>query len=131
MGLPPEPKGGVVSRIGDVPIKVVYLVGAVVATVAAVLLVFVMFSGDVPEEPAVEEVVPVVPVPSASGSVSGSPTATGTTAGAALPAVPAKRAFPRLGGKAAVPQTVVASIPEPGKAYWADLKTFAAKVRPL
>ncbi|MGW0478136.1 hypothetical protein [Nonomuraea sp. NPDC003214] len=135
------------SRIGDVPIKVIYLVAAVVATVAAVLLVFVVFSGDVPEEPAVEEVVPVVPVPSASGSVSGSPTATGTTAGAA---VPARRAFPKLGGKASgtiidrsggigyprlggpwgardfppfavaqrvgkatVPQTLVASIPEP------------------
>ncbi|WP_231619153.1 hypothetical protein, partial [Nonomuraea sp. SBT364] len=40
-----EPKGGVVSRIGDVPIKVIYLLGAVVATVAAVLLVFVVFPG--------------------------------------------------------------------------------------
>ncbi|MDA0633962.1 hypothetical protein OUY22_11090 [Nonomuraea sp. MCN248] len=96
-GPPPPPKGGLLSRIGDIPIKVVYLLGAIVATVAAVLLVFVIFSGDVPTRPANEEdVVPVAPVP----SVSDSPTPGAAGGGATLPAVPSRLAFADLPGTA-------------------------------
>ncbi|MFG1942116.1 hypothetical protein [Nonomuraea sp. NPDC048826] len=95
-GPPPPPKGGVFSRIGDIPIKAVYLLGAIIATVGAVLLVFVIFSGDVPSQQGTDDVVPVAPVPSASASAS--PSATRTEA--ALPAVPAKKAFAKLPGKA-------------------------------
>ncbi|WP_336207852.1 hypothetical protein [Nonomuraea sp. LPB2021202275-12-8] len=95
---PPPPRGGLLSRIGDIPIKVVYLLGTILATVLAVLLVFVIFSGDVPHQPETDQVVPVAPVPSASGAVSGS--ASASPSGAALPAAPAKKAFPKLSGKA-------------------------------
>ncbi|WP_187281375.1 hypothetical protein [Nonomuraea sp. C10] len=93
---PPPLKGGLVSRIGDIPIKVVYLLGAIVATVAAVLLVFVIFSGDVPTQPENEDVVQVAPVPSTSAEASVTPTPTETP----LPAVPAKMAFADLPGRA-------------------------------
>ncbi|WP_231619002.1 hypothetical protein, partial [Nonomuraea sp. SBT364] len=137
-----EPKGGVVSRIGDVPIKVIYLLGAVVATVAAVLLVFVVFSGDVPQEPPAEEVVPVAPVPSAGASASASAgastgaTPAATKAEAALPAVPEKKAFPKLGGTASGTSGTITdkasgiSYPRLGKPWSArDFPPFAVAQR--
>lgn len=60
----PSPKGGLLSLIGDIPMRVVYLLGAIVATVAAVLLVFLIFSGDVPNKAGNDE--DIVPVPAVS-----------------------------------------------------------------
>jgi hypothetical protein len=97
--LPPPPpplKGGLFARIGDVPIKVVYLLGAIIATVLAVMLVFVIFSGDVPKDAqqAPRQVVPVSPVPGASASPK--PSATG------VPAAPKNLAYPQQAGTATV-----------------------------
>ncbi|MGN9783736.1 hypothetical protein ACTMTF_20040 [Nonomuraea sp. ZG12] len=85
------------SRIGDIPIKVVYLLGAILATVLAVLLVFVIFPGDVTDQPASEPVVPVQPVPSPSASTASVPPSGG--AAATVPEPPEKRAFAKLPGK--------------------------------
>ncbi|MEU7863153.1 hypothetical protein [Nonomuraea sp. NPDC049141] len=97
--LPPPPpplKGGLLARIGDVPIKVVYLIGAIIATVLAVMLVFVIFSGDVPKDArqAPRQVAPVSPVPGASASPKPSATA--------VPAVPKNLAYPQQSGTATV-----------------------------
>lgn len=94
---PAPPKSGLLSRIGDIPIRVVYLLGAILATILAVLLVFVIFPGDVPSQPESEPVVPVQPVPSAA---SASVPPSGGAAVAAVPAAPAKQAFAKLPGKA-------------------------------
>ncbi|MEU0566687.1 hypothetical protein ABZ297_15010 [Nonomuraea sp. NPDC005983] len=91
---PPPPKRGPLSRVGDIPIKVVYLLAAIVATVVAVLLIFVIFSGDVPKQPPQPKVVPVTP------ALSATPTPKATTGAIVLPATPAKQALPRLPGKA-------------------------------
>ncbi|MBT2224769.1 hypothetical protein [Nonomuraea sp. NEAU-A123] len=97
--LPPPPpplKGGLLARIGDVPIKVVYLLGAIIATVLAVMLVFVIFSGDVPkdaQEPP-RQVVPISPVPGTSASPKPSATA--------VPAAPKNLAYPQQAGTATV-----------------------------
>lgn len=97
--LPPPPpplKGGLFARIGDVPIKVVYLIGAIIATVLAVMLVFVIFSGDVPKDAqrAPRQVAPISPVPGAS--VSPKPSAT------PVPAAPKSLAYPQQSGAATV-----------------------------
>ncbi|MEU8250810.1 hypothetical protein [Nonomuraea sp. NPDC048916] len=99
---PPPPKRGLVGRIGDIPIKVVYLVGAILATVAAVLLIFMLFSGDVPQkEEQARQVVPVAPVPgSATPTASASPTP--TVSELALPSVPRAKTFADLPGTASV-----------------------------
>jgi hypothetical protein len=94
--LPPL-KQGPLSRIGDVPIKVVYLVGAIVATVLAVVLVFAIFSGDVPKttpEQVARQAATVSPVPGASAS----PKATAN----AIPAPPKSLAYPNQPGTAIV-----------------------------
>jgi len=152
--LPPPPKGGLISRIGDIPIRIVYLAGAILATVLAVLLVFLIFSDDVPNAGDA-----VTPAPAGSVVGGASPRLT------ELPAVPARKAFatlpgepsavsgtvtdqdtgigyPRLGkpwearsfapfayaqrvGKVAVPNTVIASAMLPGEAPAAEPATDA------
>ncbi|MFD1541999.1 hypothetical protein [Nonomuraea guangzhouensis] len=97
--LPPPPpplKGGLLARIGDVPIKVVYLIGAIIVTVLAVMLVFVIFSGDVPKDAqrTPRQVAPISPAPGASGSPKPSATA--------VPAVPKNLAYPQQAGTATV-----------------------------
>ncbi|MFB9878770.1 hypothetical protein ACFFMN_12580 [Planobispora siamensis] len=58
-------------RIGDIPIKVVYSLGAALATALAVFLIFVIFSGDEPADPSPQRqaqnasAAPATPVPSA------------------------------------------------------------------
>ncbi|NUW41156.1 hypothetical protein [Nonomuraea rhodomycinica] len=104
--LPPAPpKSGLFSRIGDIPIRVVYLLGAIIATVAAVLLIFTLFSGDVPKNqqpqggsipppPAAAE--PTAAVRSATASAAPSP------ATVELPSVPATKEYAVLPGTASV-----------------------------
>jgi len=92
-GPPPPPAGGLLSRVGDIPIRVVYLIGAIIATIGAVILVFVIFSGDVPKQQDGEDVVQVEPVPSETAAEPG-------TSGAGLPEVPAELAFEQLPGRA-------------------------------
>ncbi|MEV6154787.1 hypothetical protein AB0L53_31055 [Nonomuraea sp. NPDC052129] len=93
---PPPLKGGLLARVGDIPIKVIYLFGAIIATVLAVLLVFVIFSGDVPKDTQQppRQVAPVSPVP--GGSASPKPSA----AGIVLPEVPKSLAYPDQAGTA-------------------------------
>jgi hypothetical protein len=92
---PPPLKGGLLARVGDIPIKAIYLLGAIIATVLAVLLVFVIFSGDVPKETQPpRQVVPVSPAP--GGSASPKPSA----AGIVLPEVPTSLAYPDQAGTA-------------------------------
>ncbi|MFI6734004.1 hypothetical protein ACIBI9_13825 [Nonomuraea sp. NPDC050451] len=99
--LPPIPKPPR-RGIGDIPIKVVYLLGAILVTVLAVFLIFVVFSGDVPtnKQPA-ERVAPVAPVPS-SGAASASAAPSATETPIALPPVPKSKAYPTLSGTASV-----------------------------
>ncbi|MCA2225465.1 hypothetical protein [Nonomuraea aurantiaca] len=93
---PPPLKGGLLARVGDIPIKVVYLLGAIIATVLAVVLVFVIFSGDVPKgaQQSPRQVAPISPVP--GGSASPRPSA----AGVVLPEVPKSLAYPDQAGAA-------------------------------
>jgi hypothetical protein len=97
--LPPKPPS---RGIGDIPIKVVYLIGAIIATVAAVVLVFALFSGDVPTTNATgEDVVRVDPVPTAASptaAASAGPTATESPI--VLPPVPESKAYDNLPGTA-------------------------------
>ncbi|MBF8186895.1 hypothetical protein ITP53_14330 [Nonomuraea sp. K274] len=95
--VPPEPPS---RGIGDIPIRALYLLGAILATVAAVALVFVLFSGDVPtsQEPG-EEVVRVAPVPT-SATPEPSATPTVTESPIVLPPVPESKAYANLPGKA-------------------------------
>jgi hypothetical protein len=88
--------GRLLASVGDVPIKVLYLAGAVVVTILAVVLVFVIFSGDRPETPqGTVRDGPTREAPQSSGSLPAAPTGTVT-----LPPVPAALAFPALPGKA-------------------------------
>ncbi|MGA4990707.1 hypothetical protein [Nonomuraea bangladeshensis] len=105
--LPPVPPVPPRRGLGDIPIRVVYLIGAIVATIAAVLLVFVVFSGDVPanQQPSGDEdVVRVAPLPSASAAPSAQPSASATPSASpvVLPPVPASRALKALPGTPAV-----------------------------
>ncbi|MCA2185817.1 hypothetical protein [Nonomuraea cavernae] len=101
---PPPPKRGLAARIGDIPIRVVYLIGAILATVAAVLLIFTLFSGDVPgKDEQSARVVPVAPVPgSVTPSASASATPSPTVSEVALPPVPKAKVFADLPGTASV-----------------------------
>lgn len=95
---PKPPRRG----FGDIPIKVVYLLGAILGTVGAVFLIFFVFSGDVPaNQTAGEQVVPVSPVPT-SAAATASPTPSPTPTPIVLPEVPKSKAYATLPGKAAV-----------------------------
>jgi hypothetical protein len=97
--LPPKPPR---RGLGDIPIKVVYLLGAILATVAAVMLVFFVFSGDVPESNPSEQVVRVAPVPSVSATPSPSVSPTATESPIVLPPVPESKTYKNLSGTASV-----------------------------
>ncbi|NUW30043.1 hypothetical protein HTZ77_01150 [Nonomuraea sp. SMC257] len=104
--LPPvPPKSGLVSRIGDIPIRVVYLLGAIIATVAAVLLIFILFSGDVPKDQQPQGG-SIPPPPAAAEPTAAAPSATASAArsqvAAALPSVPAAKEYAVLPGTASV-----------------------------
>ncbi|MEV4107580.1 hypothetical protein [Nonomuraea sp. NPDC049695] len=95
--IPDPPKRG----IGDIPMKVVYLVAAIIGTVLAVFLIFMLFSGDVPANKKAAELGPsVAPAPASAGSAAPAPT--GTVSPVALPAAPASRTYPTLSGTASV-----------------------------
>ncbi|MFB4278778.1 MULTISPECIES: hypothetical protein [unclassified Nonomuraea] len=103
--LPPPPPP---RRLGDIPIKAVYLLGAILATVLAVLLVFVVFSGDVPtRQQADEQVVPVAPVPSSSAAPTPSVSPTPTESPIVLPPVPASKKYATLSGTASLVTGVI------------------------
>ncbi|GAA3189753.1 hypothetical protein [Nonomuraea roseoviolacea] len=108
--LPPAPpRTGLVSRIGDIPIRVVYLLGAIIATVVAVVLIFILFSGDVPKNQQPQGgSIPPPPAsePTAAGSAAPSKVAPSRTAqskaAAPLPSVPAAKEYAVLPGTASV-----------------------------
>ncbi|NUR86214.1 MAG: hypothetical protein HOY71_19205 [Nonomuraea sp.] len=77
------------------PIKAVYLLGAIVATVLAVLLIFVVFSGDVPKQTA-DTPTQIATVTPTTAKSSAKP----TPAQVVLPPVPEDMAFAKLPGKA-------------------------------
>ncbi|MFI6501675.1 hypothetical protein [Nonomuraea typhae] len=83
---PPPPKRG----FSEIPFRVVYMVGAIIATVLALVLIFVIFGGDTPER--------------SVRRASGTPALAGGGPGAevTLPPVPATKVFPAYAGKAAV-----------------------------
>ncbi|MFI6918760.1 hypothetical protein ACIBIZ_02310 [Nonomuraea spiralis] len=115
--------------IGDIPIRAIYLAGAILATVVAVLLVFVVFSGDVPTggDPAGAPV-SVAPVPAASATPTASPTPTETPI--VLPPVPESKAFATpAGSKASVVTGIItdrtSGISYPRLAAPWDAKSFA------
>jgi hypothetical protein len=66
--------GGLMARIGDIPIRVVYSLGAALLTAVAIILIFTLFSGDEPasqagpqvERPAAapKPIVPPIKLPS-------------------------------------------------------------------
>ncbi|WP_433438018.1 hypothetical protein [Nonomuraea sp. CA-141351] len=96
--IPELPRRG----LGDIPIKAVYLVGAILGTVLAVFLIFMLFSGDVPaNKKAAEQGVSVAPAP-ASAVPTASPTPTATETPIVLPPVPTSKAYPTLSGTASV-----------------------------
>ncbi|WP_157250376.1 hypothetical protein [Nonomuraea typhae] len=83
---PPPRKRG----ISEIPFRVVYMVGAIIATILAVVLIFVFFGGDTPDR--------------APKRASATPALAGGGPGAevTLPPVPATKVFPAYAGKAAV-----------------------------
>ncbi|MFG2073899.1 hypothetical protein [Nonomuraea maritima] len=90
-------------RLGDVPMKVVYLLGAIAATVLAVVLVFTVFSGDVPARHAAEEqFAGVAPVPTVTATPTPSASPTPTQAPIVLPPVPASKTYATFPGTASV-----------------------------
>ncbi|MEQ4715444.1 hypothetical protein [Nonomuraea sp. B19D2] len=95
--VPEPPRRG----IGDIPIKFVYLVGAILGTVLAVFLVFLLFSGDVPANKKAAEAASAAPPPASAAPVA-SPTPTVTESPIVLPPVPASKAYPTLPGTASV-----------------------------
>ncbi|MBN6052579.1 hypothetical protein JYK22_11615, partial [Nonomuraea sp. RK-328] len=102
--LPPAPpRSGLVSRIGDIPIRVVYLLGAIIATVAAVLLIFTLFSGDVPKEQRPQGG-SIPPPPAAAEPTAAAPSASAapSSGAVALPSVPAAKEYAVLPGTASV-----------------------------
>ncbi|MFI9589206.1 hypothetical protein [Nonomuraea sp. NPDC052265] len=114
--------------IGDIPIRVVYLAGAILVTVVAVLLVFVVFSGDVPtRDDSAGTPVSVAPVPAATATPTASPTPSETPV--VLPPVPESKAFPTLPGKASVVSGIISDrtsgISYPRLAAPWDAKSFA------
>ncbi|MEV0159478.1 hypothetical protein B0I32_103454 [Nonomuraea fuscirosea] len=103
--VPPLPAAPPSRRLGDIPIRAVYLLGSILATVLAVLLIFVVFSGDVPtnQQPG-EQVVSVAPVPSASvtATPSASASASPTVSAVVLPPVPASKTLETFSGTASL-----------------------------
>ncbi|MFC7716689.1 hypothetical protein [Nonomuraea recticatena] len=92
---PAPPRRGLVGRltasVGDVPIKLVYLIAAVVVTVLAVVLIFAVFSGDQPDaaEPQRADLsAPAAPAPSSAADE------------VVLTPAPESLAFPAMPGKA-------------------------------
>lgn len=120
---PAPPRRGFVGRlvtgVGDIPIKVVYLLAAVIATVLAVVAIFALFSGDEPT--ATEQQRAQASGPGAASGVAED--------GGVLTPVPESLAFPAMSGKASkVIGTVVdkrtgISYPRLGKPWTA--KSFA------
>ncbi|MGW5680386.1 hypothetical protein [Nonomuraea sp. NPDC003754] len=142
---PAPPRRGFVGRlmtsVGDIPIKVVYLLAAVVATVLAVVAIFALFSGDQPNS--AEQQRAQDAGPAAAPGVQDAVTAPAPDS-LAFPALPGKASkvigtvvdertgisYPKLGkpwaarsfapfviaqrvGEAEVPHTMVASAPLP------------------
>ncbi|MEO3871205.1 hypothetical protein ABGB18_20525 [Nonomuraea sp. B12E4] len=82
---------------GDIPVRVVYLIGASVGTIVAVALIFMLFSGDVPANRQAEQAVSVAPVPPSAIPTS-SPTPSATATPIVLPPVPESKAYATLSG---------------------------------
>ncbi|TMR21070.1 hypothetical protein ETD86_16480 [Nonomuraea turkmeniaca] len=96
--LPPKPPA---RRLWDIPIKAVYLFGAILATVLAVGLIFFVFSGDVPtnNQPG-EQIVRVAPIPTSATPTAAAPSPTVTESPIVLPPVPESKAYKSLPGTA-------------------------------
>ncbi|MFC4531655.1 hypothetical protein [Sphaerisporangium dianthi] len=90
----PGALGAAVLRVGDIPIKAVYGIGALIATVAIVILIFALFSEDKPGDP-----VRVDPAQAGGPAVPSAP-AKPTPPPIAVPPAPAAKAmtvFPGTG----------------------------------
>lgn len=141
-------------RIGDIPIRVAYSLGAAVVTGVIVVLIFILFSGDEPSDPAGggRSVAPTAQ-PSPTVSPITLPALPGATALKALPGTPsvvlgavtdaksavtyaslgkpwAAKAVPSFSvgqqvGSAGLPRTVIASGPLPGAPPAKPLKSDA------
>lgn len=86
-------KEGLLMRIGDIPIRVVYSFGAALLTALAVFLIFVLFSGDQPADP------PRVRQKGADGGASpASPASPSAPPPIALPGLPVPTAMRALPG---------------------------------
>jgi len=98
-GAPPQPakqRESLLLRLGDIPLRAVYTVAALIATIAAVVLVFTLFSEDTPQDGTVTRARAAEGSPTAEASASPAPSAT-----LQLSAPPRSMALPRLPGKAA------------------------------
>ncbi|WP_157594183.1 hypothetical protein [Streptosporangium amethystogenes] len=110
--------GGLLMRIGDIPIRVAYSLGAAVITGVIVVLIFVLFSGDEPSDP-------VGARRSAAPTAQPSPTVSPIT----LPALPDPTALKALPG---TPSVVLGAVTDTKSAVtYASLgKPWAAKAVP-
>ncbi|MEU4404681.1 hypothetical protein AB0F88_09155 [Streptosporangium sp. NPDC023963] len=146
--------GGLLTRIGDIPIRVAYSLGAAVLTGVIVVLIFVLFSGDEPGDPAgVGRAVLPTAKPSPTVSPITLPALPGATALRVLPGRPSvvlgavtdtrsaltyaslgapweTKAVPSFSvgqqvGTARLPRTVIASGPLPGATPAKALKSDA------
>ncbi|WP_436760410.1 hypothetical protein [Streptosporangium sp. V21-05] len=146
--------GGLLMRIGDIPIRVAYSLGAAALTGVIVVLIFVLFSGDEPGDPAgVGRAVVPTAKPSPTVSPITLPALPGATALRVLPGTPsvvlgavtdtrsaltyvslgapwATKAVPSFSvgqqvGAARLPRTVIASGPLPGATPAKALKSDA------
>lgn len=88
----PAPSGGLLARIGDIPIRVAYSLGAAVVTAVIVVLIFTLFSGDEPADPVVS---------------SRADTSTASPPPVTLPDLPAATALKVLAG---TPSTVIGTV---------------------
>ncbi|MGJ6963334.1 hypothetical protein ACSDR0_15620 [Streptosporangium sp. G11] len=146
--------GGLLMRIGDIPIRVAYSLGAAALTGVIVALIFVLFSGDEPGDPAgVGRAVVPTAKPSPTASPITLPALPGATALQVLPGRPSvvlgavtdtrsaltyvslgapweTKAVPSFSvgqqvGAARLPRTVIASGPLPGATPAKALKSDA------
>lgn len=110
--------GGLLMRIGDIPIRVAYSLGAAVITGVIVVLIFILFSGDEPSDP-------VGARRSAAPTAQPSPTVSPIT----LPALPDPTALKALPG---TPSVVLGAVTDAKSAVtYASLgKPWAAKAVP-
>ncbi|MEV5408041.1 hypothetical protein AB0K60_04245 [Thermopolyspora sp. NPDC052614] len=94
---PRKPLNGLLLRIGDIPLRAVYTVAALIATIAAVVLVFTVFAEEGPKDTANA----ARAQPTGTGGTAAPNTATPAPTAVRLPPVPRAQTLTTLSGKAA------------------------------